>query len=314
VKTARVVKAVWLALAAALLLACGDRERPRLLSETGLYADRTTKTLAEGVAPFTPRYELWSDGAEKRRWIWLPPAARVDTSRIDHWLFPVGTRVWKEFRRDGRRLETRLIERTASGPNDYFMGSFVWDAAEDDAILRAEGAADVLGTDHDVPDARRCASCHGGEPGRVLGYSAVQLAPELPASIPGEPPAHAALGYLHANCGHCHSETGIAFREVDLILRLDAGVRAPEASSAYRTAVERPMVRALGGPRLRISPGHPEQSGLVYRMRSHEANRRMPPLGTKHVDPRGLALVESFIAALEPARPAGVDKPAARPY
>ncbi|MFN7134819.1 MAG: hypothetical protein ACK4N5_22255 [Myxococcales bacterium] len=40
---------------------------PERLSETGLYADFAARSLAPGVFEFTPRFELWSDGAEKRR-------------------------------------------------------------------------------------------------------------------------------------------------------------------------------------------------------------------------------------------------------
>jgi hypothetical protein len=292
--------------------------RPYHLSDTGLYADHTTRTLAPGVLAFTPSYELWSDGAEKQRWIWLPPGATIDTRRLDHWVFPVGTRVWKEFRRAGRRLETRLIERTGAGPNDYWMGAFVWDAAGRDAVFERDGASNVLGTDHDVPDARRCAACHGSEPGRLLGFSAVQLAhPASPPSVAtlsaqrrlSHPPAALAvlapaaapaLGTLHANCGHCHSEQGLAFRDVDLLLRLSARTASSEASDAYRTAVGRPMLRALGGAAWRITPGRPTESGLLERMRSREPARQMPPLGSEHVDAAGMERIASWIRQLPP--------------
>jgi hypothetical protein len=322
-------RGAWLAAAAAALVGCAEPEagsavrhvtsrEPQRLSDTGLYADHAARTLAPGVMAFTPSYELWSDGAEKQRWISLPPGTRIDTHQPDHWLFPVGTRVWKEFRRGGRRLETRFIERTGSGPNDYWMGAFVWDEAGRDAVFARDGASNVLGTDHDVPDARRCASCHGSEPGRILGFSAVQLAgrasPPSVATLSAQrrlshPPAElpslaagaaAALGYLHANCGHCHSEQGLAFRDVDLLLRLSARTSSAEASNAYRTAVGRPMLRALGGAALRIAPGRPADSGLVERMRSREPTRQMPPLGTEHAHEAGLALLADWIGELPP--------------
>ena len=42
---------------------------------------------------FLPRWQLWSDEAVKRRWIWLPPGSTIDTTNMDHWKFPVGTKV-----------------------------------------------------------------------------------------------------------------------------------------------------------------------------------------------------------------------------
>src|SRR5262245_14990157 len=100
-----------------------DQERvaqaPARLSETGLFADITREIWAPGVMAYAPRFQLWSDGADKRRWLWLPPDTRIDTSNMDSWAFPVGTKFWKEFTRDGVRVETRLIEKL--GPGDDWV-------------------------------------------------------------------------------------------------------------------------------------------------------------------------------------------------
>lgn len=287
----------------------------RLLSETGLYGDSERHLLAPDVVAFTPTYELWSDGAKKSRWIALPPGVAIDARDVDHFRFPVGTRVWKEFELAGKRLETRLIERTGPGPNDYWMGAFVWDADGNDARFVEQGRDDVLGTEHDVPAAWRCASCHGGEPGRVLGFSAVQLAPTLLAELAAtgrlapapsgseplreaSPSARRALGYLHANCGHCHSESGVAFRDVELRLRLDFDTPTAEASAAYRASVGSGMQRRGDGPALRIAPGVPDESGLVARMRSRSPSSTMPPLGSEHTDEAGVLALTEWIASL----------------
>ena len=87
---------------------------PERLSQTGLYADIAAKQIAPGVLSFSPQYPLWSDGARKQRWIALPPGTSVDASDSDAWVFPVGTRLWKEFAFD-RRIETRFLELTAAG-------------------------------------------------------------------------------------------------------------------------------------------------------------------------------------------------------
>src|SRR5688572_2248112 len=71
-------------------------QAPSLLSETGLYLSDMT-TLGPGVRPFEPGHELWSDAAEKKRWIALPEGEAIDTSDMDYWDYPIGTRLWKEF-------------------------------------------------------------------------------------------------------------------------------------------------------------------------------------------------------------------------
>jgi hypothetical protein len=82
---------------------------PDELRCTGLYSDWTNKIIAPDVMPYTPGVVLWSDGAAKTRWIWLPPGGKIDTTDMDDWVFPVGTKVWKQFDVGGKTIETRLI-------------------------------------------------------------------------------------------------------------------------------------------------------------------------------------------------------------
>jgi len=81
----------------------------------GLYENGSCSKLASGVRPYEPAYALWSDGAEKERFIYLPPGSKIDTQNPDRWRFQVGTRLYKTFAVDGRRIETRLIEKVADG-------------------------------------------------------------------------------------------------------------------------------------------------------------------------------------------------------
>ena len=91
-------------------------------------------TLAEGVLPFEPQYALWSDSAAKKRWVKLPPGSQIDTSEMDYWVYPVGTKLFKEFTRDDVRVETRLLEKVGEG--DWFMRAFQWNEAQTDAEAR----------------------------------------------------------------------------------------------------------------------------------------------------------------------------------
>jgi hypothetical protein len=308
------------------------RPEYRLLAETGLYAPGG-QTPASDLLAFEPAFPLWSDGTSKRRWVRLPPGTRVDTSEMDHWQFPVGTKIWKEFARDGVLLETRLIERYGTGPEDYWMGAFVWNAEGSEAVYAVEGADDVNGSTHDVPAAEVCGSCHRGDKGRVLGLSALQLAQPGEADRPGlglgrlvelgllsaPPPAGttypvpgdattvAALGYLHANCGHCHNDNGTSWPDTQMVLRL----RVSE-----RTATDSALVQSVVGGKLqswrhptltqRVVAGEPDQSALLARMKIRGSKDQMPSLATEVVDPLGVEAVTRWIADLP--RPAASSK------
>jgi len=281
---------------------------PPALSQTGLYADIVGKVLAPDSTGFQPRFQLWSDGAEKRRWLRLPPGTQIDNSDPDHWQLPPGAALFKEFAREGKRLETRVLARTGAGPRDYWMGAFVWNDDESDAYFMPDGVRDARGTDHDVPSQKRCGTCHDGAPGRMLGLSALQQ-PQLPAPllrqpsppsvVPGEPVTQAALGYLHANCAHCHNPRGSAFPDTDLDLRLRSGDTSAETALTQRTTLRVPLqFFRRTSTRWRVLPGAPEQSALLERMSHTDPLLRMPPLGTEQIDEAGIASVRAWIASL----------------
>ncbi len=279
------------------------------LSQLGLYTDAAAGSVAPDALELEPRFALWSDGAVKRRWLRLPARTRIDTSDMDNWQFPTGTLAFKEFVRDGRRVETRLIARTGGGPRDYWMGAFVWNDDESDARFAPAGQRDALGTEHDVPSAATCGVCHDGEPGRLLGFAAVQR-PAVPDALVSAPPPSAllplaseperqALGYLHANCAHCHNPGGSARPDTEMDLRLSIGDRRAPDTAAVRTAVAQPLRRASSElVRWRVAPGAPEQSGLWQRMRQRGGQAQMPPLATERVDLEGLETVSVWIESL----------------
>lgn len=277
---------------------------PERLSEAGLYRDIATGELAAGVRPYEPRFELWSDGAEKQRWIAVPEGARIDSSDTDAWELPAGTRLFKEFSIGGVKLETRLLARLANGR--WAAVSYRWRQDGSDADAAVLGALDTGGTGHDIPAAGECAGCHGGRASFVLGYSAIQLAPDqldpellsdMPGdlTIPGEPEVVAALGYFHANCGHCHNADSPRPKPcmdpnnaLDFWLRSDR-LESPEQTPTYQSAVGTV-----------ITPGDPGSSFLIERITSRELFFRMPPLGTERVDREAVAMLSRWIEGLAP--------------
>jgi hypothetical protein len=304
-------------------------ERYTSLSETGLYSNIVTKTLAPGVFEFAPAYVLWSDGAVKHRWVLLPEGEQVDTSDMDHWKFPVGTKFWKEFAITGTegtiRIETRLIERLGETPDEVWTGAFEWNDPETEATFRKFGVINAKNTMHDIPSADACINCHAGEDGRILGFSAVQLSSGAavnltsladddllsdppPAGVdfpvPGTPTERAALGYLHANCGHCHNaeQAQVCFNTTGLSMRIytgdtDADV---EDTAVYLSAVDVPLTTWIEqGFTTRIVPGEPDESGLRFRMSTRAQGDQMPPIFTEIVDDDGVAAVDAWIESLD---------------
>lgn len=293
------------------------QQLPEKLSQTGLFSG-VGDALGAGVREFEPRFALWSDGAEKRRFIRLPAGERIDTSDMDNWSFPVGTQLWKEFSLGGRRLETRLLRKVGSGIEDWATQAYVWQADGSDAVATPRGSSNVLGSEHDVPAAGECLACHGGRKSFVLGFSAVQLGyaaeagrldlealvreglvtrvPESPRiALPGDATAQAALGYVHANCGHCHNQDrppAAASRCYDPDNGLDFWLRTGQLGAVSDT----PTYRSGRGPA--FEPGAPDDSRMIELMSSRGFLKQMPPLGTEHVDPSGLGHVREWIASL----------------
>jgi len=250
---------------------------PATLRDTGLYADWDAKIVAADNLPFTPQYPLWSDGAQKSRWLHIPKGKFIDASNPDVWKFPVGTRIWKEFR-FGARAETRFMEQTRAG---WRFATYVWNADQTDAVLAPESGIrqSVLirdGIRHAIPSQVDCRACHEAGPVHVLGVTALQLSPDRDPNAPhaetpepdalnltklvarrlvrgfplrvlapspridaGTPTARAALGYLHANCGGCHTGVG-ELRSLAFALNYTLTRTRGEAAPALVTAVGQP--------------------------------------------------------------------------
>src|SRR5689334_14085079 len=51
---------------------------PSLLSSRGLYRDLGAREVVEDAFEYEPDYALWSDGANKRRWLILPAGGQID--------------------------------------------------------------------------------------------------------------------------------------------------------------------------------------------------------------------------------------------
>jgi mono/diheme cytochrome c family protein len=222
----------------------GAAHAPARLSETGLYLPDQIGVVDPRNRQFSPQYPLWSDGAAKTRWVFLPPGTAIDARDDNAWDFPVGTRFWKEFRFEGRKVETRMLWKASAA--QWVAVSYVWNDTQTDAVLASNrGEPDVAAVTttrrHSVPSAADCLACHGSTRTEPLGFNPLQLSTDRdPHAIHGEPLPPVAvtlrtlvderlltpsrsdlvtapprirtsdtrtrtmLGYLSTNCGSCH--------------------------------------------------------------------------------------------------------------
>ena len=293
---------------------------PATLSEYGFFADNAKQLPARGVTPYRLNTPLWSDGAEKLRFVFLPDKARALADGPALLKLPVGAALIKTFKMSGKLIETRVLLHRTDG---WLALPYVWDADQREARLMLGGKRiELTGSDgqplsYAVPNKNQCKECHGVS-GQVtpIGPKAYNLSPEwltafqaagkldkvpkVARRIPiwearaKAPAADAARGYLDVNCAHCHNPQGAAsnsglylgWLERDPI-KLGIGKRPVAAG------------RGSGNLDFDIVPGDAAHSILYYRMASLEGGIAMPELGRAKVDPAGLAAVQRWIGGMK---------------
>ena len=196
-----------LALAAAAMLSAGALQRnalPQRLSDFGFFAGPPARQEpAAGTIRYRLNTPLFSDHAEKLRFLRLPSGASVSYNDSSVFDFPVGTALVKTFSfphdvrhpEKGRRLmETRVLIREEAG---WKALPYVWDEAQSDAFLDVAGdTREVSYLDEEgrrrkhayqIPNLNQCKGCHNlAERMTPIGPSARQLSgPLTPGSQQG---------------------------------------------------------------------------------------------------------------------------------
>jgi cytochrome c553 len=275
---------------------------PALLSETGLYAGGGTSEIDSRNRPFSPQYPLWTDGAAKRRWVRLPEGAAIDATNLSRWEFPIGTKFWKEFGFDGRKVETRMLWRVSA--ERWVFATYVWNDAQTDAALAPEtgipNIAEVApGKRHSIPGIADCRACHDSARTEILGFNALNLSddrdpnaphaetltremltlktlteenliaparPELISAPPriaaSSPEARAALGYLSTNCGNCHNRES-SLASLGLDLKYSVAVRGGGSSDPPANECAPALVTTAGKRGHWVVPEAQEESRLI---------------------------------------------------
>lgn len=299
---------------------------PKYLSQFAFFEDAPAQHPAARVHPYALNTPLWSDGAEKLRFIYLPEGTRLTADGEGLLRFPVGAAIIKTFAfgegADRRLIETRVLLHRADG---WTALPYRWNAEQTDAALALTGGRTDLTTptgeafSYAIPNKNQCKTCHSKDGAVIpIGPKARNLSGEwldemarvgnldtvpkgggtLPiwaAREDSDPAAPLARAYLDVNCAHCHQPGGGASNS-GLDLRW-------EQSDAHAIGIrKRPVAagRGAGGHDYSILPGKPDKSILLYRMDSAEPGVAMPELGKSRVDTDGVALVRRWIAEMTP--------------
>ncbi len=320
----------------AYVIPCGitsvwTQDIPQHLDCTGLYSDFKNKVVDASAVAYTPGVILWSDGATKQRWIWLPPNSKIDTSTMDEWVFPVGTKVWKEFQISGQRIETRLYTKTSA--QTWLWATYQWTSdGQTDAVRNDAGATNVVGT-YEIPKYGDCDGCHVGRGDKLLGFEAIALslstaqgatldwlakndkltAPptNTTASLPEDSTGKAAgaLGPLHIGCGvSCHNQNPSSLGSSSgFYARLPAaavlaGTAVVTSLDTYTTTVNMTPTSGsyssyVGLGYKRILPGDASKTLLVT-VTNERVPGQMPPKITHVVDTTSVQALTDWVNAL----------------
>ena len=168
-----------------------EKPFPAKLSQTALFTDLKRMTPTPGLIPYSINVPLWSDHADKERFIVLPARGQVRFSEKDKWEFPAGTVFVKTFfldltrsdPRTRRRLETRLLVRHRWGWEGY---TYLWNNDDSEAELHLQGLKRPYPVRENPGDFARaqswhfpshseCKSCHTRPAKYVLGLSTRQM-------------------------------------------------------------------------------------------------------------------------------------------
>ncbi len=301
---------------------------PATLSAFGFFEGGADKPSA-ALIPYALRTPLFSDYAEKQRFMHLPAGANIKVDATGKLSFPIGTALVKSFGYPAEAgglkiIETRLLLHRAEG---WVALPYVWRTDGSDADLRVGGTrvpvhfkkpkGQGMDISYAVPNKNQCKQCHSSDNAimpigpvwqnlvfaRPSDKAAILqrthfAAKQLPLEAQWNDPKSGTLNqrahaYLRVNCGHCHAPKGSASNSG---LILDGSARDITAFGIDKRPVA--AGRASGDMDFVIEPGRPDRSILINRMKSTDPGIAMPELGRAAIHDEGVKLLEEWIAAM----------------
>lgn len=314
-----------------------DTKGFKLLSEYQLFkGDLAQLQPNEGVLPYDLNTPLFSDYAQKARFISIPEGQKATVQEDGNLDYPDGTVLVKSFyyETDGKKniLETRLLIKTSGIWNAY---PYVWNKEQTEAQLEVAGASIPVTFEHNgqkisfnysVPNKNQCKSCHNS------GNKMVPIGPKL--------------SNLNKTFRYFDTEKNQldywAEKEILDYKRIEKTPVLPKWDQPLYTLEQRAKAyldvncghchspkgpantsglflqinnlnethwgicktpvaagRGSGGRAYDIQPGAPDASILVYRMESEDPGIMMPEIGRKLVHHEAVQLIREWIFEME---------------
>ena len=291
-----------------------------------------------GVIPYEPASSLFTDYAEKKRFIWLPKGTKATYDGDGKVLnLPVGSALVKTFYYNNvqpsnttRILETRLMIRKATG---WIFAEYVWNEAQTEAFLQEGGSnvdiswmqnSELMTTSYRIPSEVECFTCHNiNEDVFPIGIKPQNLNVNYnyPQGSQNQLEKLVAFGYIENNLPDNIVST-VDFNDTSKPLELrvrsyfdsncahchqDGGhaefyaLRFPFQQTGNRTNMGVCVEYNHFVPGFSgrlVAPGDLESSMVYYRITTEEFNLRMPVLGRTVPHDEAIALVGAWINSL----------------
>ncbi|MEO1044254.1 MAG: SO2930 family diheme c-type cytochrome [Pseudomonadota bacterium] len=312
---------------------------PKKLSDYGFFADLPKQVPVDSVRPYTLNAALFSDKAEKRRFLYVPEGQPVSFAERDGLLeLPVGSALIKTFGYDNadgvfEPIETRLLLHRADG---WLALPYIWDADGMDATLKVTGGRFDIDAPvgpagarqiftYSVPNKNQCKGCHerdgevtpigpklrnldngmADESNQIGRWQQAGLLPDILPDYPVMPRFDSDSAPIGTRA-RAYLDINCAHCHNRQGPASNSGLYLSyqESDNTALGLYKRPVAagRGSGGHEFAVHPGHPDSSIMLYRMSTTEPGIAMPELGRSMNDEQGVALIREWIASLEPAR------------
>ncbi|MBT5217635.1 MAG: hypothetical protein HOM10_08485 [Gammaproteobacteria bacterium] len=311
---------------------------PEKLSDFGFFSNPQRQLPNTGVLPYSLISPLFTDYADKTRFVYIPQTMRAAYEENEVFNFPIGSVLIKTFSYEAinsdriNLIETRLLLHKKNG---WEAITYVWDKEQEEAYLNIAGKTvltqyldpsnNLTNLRYRVPNKNQCKECH------LKNNSLVPIGPK-PRNLNkihhySEGPMNQlvkwrAMNLISENIEIPQSISNYSDSEEPLndraraYLDINCGHCHSKNGSANTTGlylnllennrksigINKPPVaagRGAGTNKYSIVPGFPDQSILLYRMISNEPDIMMPESGRSIAHQEGIALIREWIDSME---------------
>ena len=292
-----------------------------------------------GVIPYAPINTLFTDYAQKKRFVWMPDGTKaIYVSDAEPFEFPEGAILVKSFYYDNAApenatqiLETRLMIRKNG---QWIFANYIWNESQTEAVLDLAGRnvpvswtqnGTTMSADYRIPSESECLTCHKLEETPVLiGPKPRNLNSDFVYTdgIMNQIQKWTNAGYLEArslpqdivaipswqNTALPQEERVRAYMDMNC-----AHCHKELAHCSYRpvrfaweeSGIDSNLglcetaTEPLDGYEYVVQPGNHQRSGLYYRITTDDVAYRMPFLGRTIVHEEAADLIENWINDME---------------